>query len=131
MNDSLSHARAWLAKANSDLTASQRLLAQKGPYDVVCFHAQQASEKALNALLAFSNLPISRTHNLEDLLPQCAAVMGAADAGELDRLDLAELTPFAVESRYDIELWPEPAEASDAVSVAAVVFALASRVILE
>jgi len=34
----------WLAKAESDLTAGQQLLTS-GPYDIVCFHAQQAIEK--------------------------------------------------------------------------------------
>ena len=129
MNDKLSHARAWLAKADSDLTAARRLLEHAGPYDAVCFHAQQAAEKALKALLAFASAPIPRTHNLEDLLQQCAAVMHDAEFRELERLDLAELTPFAVESRYDIEFWPEPAEASAAVSAAVAALALASRVI--
>jgi HEPN domain-containing protein len=131
MNDKAAHARAWLAKADSDLTAARRLLEHGGPYDAVCFHAQQAAEKALKALLAFSNALIPRTHNLEDLLQQCTAVISAADAEDLERYDLAELTPFAVESRYDIEFWPDEAEASAAVSVAAAVLVLASRVIVE
>ena len=50
MNDSASHARAWLAKAASDLAAAERLLAAAGPYDAVCFHAQQACEKALKGV---------------------------------------------------------------------------------
>ena len=68
MNDKASHARQWLAKADSDLMASQRLLDGDGPFDAVCFHAQQAAEKALKAWLAVADAPIPRTHNLEDLL---------------------------------------------------------------
>ena len=46
MNDSGTHARGWLAKAASDLAAARQLAAGDGPYDVACFHAQQAAEKA-------------------------------------------------------------------------------------
>ena len=131
MNDKAAHARAWLAKADSDLTAARRLLEHAGPYDAVCFHAQQAAEKALKALLAFADAPLPRTHNLEDLQAQCLSTMAADRLVDLRRLDLSELTPFAVESRYDIEFWPDQAEASAAVAVAAVVCALASRIVLE
>jgi len=45
MNDEGSHARAWLAKAESDRLAARRLLAAGGPFDAVCFHAQQAAKR--------------------------------------------------------------------------------------
>lgn len=131
MNDKAAHARAWLAKADSDLTAARRLLEHPGPYDAVCFHAQQAAEKALKALLAFTNAPQPRTHNLEDLQALCLSTPAAEQLIDLRQLDLSELTPFAVESRYDIEFWPAQAEAAAAVSLAAEVCALASRVVLE
>ena len=41
----------------------------------------------------------------------------------------SELTPFAVESRYDMEFWPEAAEASSAVTTAAEVCLLVSRIL--
>jgi HEPN domain-containing protein len=47
MQDSRAHARGWFLKAESDLTAARRLLDTEGPYDTVCFHAQQAVEKLL------------------------------------------------------------------------------------
>ena len=44
-------AKAWLKKGRNDLiTARQKLLLPDGPTDTVCFHAQQAAEKALKAL---------------------------------------------------------------------------------
>ena len=52
----------------------RRLLDAGGPYDAVCFHAQQAAEKALKAWLAVADVPIPRTHNLEDLQAQCLAL---------------------------------------------------------
>ena len=78
MNDSSSHARQWMAKATNDLVAGERLLAAGGPYDAVCFHAQQAVEKALKALLALAQAPIPHTHNLEDLQAACTALTSVA-----------------------------------------------------
>jgi HEPN domain-containing protein len=51
-------ANGWLEKARSDLYAAERLLDGNGPYDAACFHAQQAIEKAMKALLALSGQPI-------------------------------------------------------------------------
>ena len=127
MNDKASHARQWLAKANSDLVASRRLQDAGGPYDAVCFHAQQAAEKALKSWLAVADAPIPRTHNLEDLQALCLALPPPDIASGLEALDLSELTPFAVEARYDIEFWPERAEAD--VAIAARVCAAAARIV--
>ena len=129
MNDKASHARQWLAKANSDRIASQRLLDGGGPYDAVCFHAQQAVEKALKALLALADVPIPRTHNLEDLLAQCLALPSMAAASGLEALDLSDLTPFAVEARYDIEFWPERVEATAALAIATQVCAAVAQIV--
>lgn len=129
MNDNASHARQWLAKAESDLTAARRLLDVGGPYDAVCFHAQQAAEKALKAVLAYADAPIPHTHNLEDLQAQCLASPPMAVAGNVETLDLTGLTAFAVEARYDMEFWPERIEASDAVVMAARVCAAAAQVV--
>ncbi len=71
MNDKASHAGAWLAKARSDQLAGRRLIDANGPFDAVCFHAQQACEKALKAVLAWGGVDIARTHNLEELQARC------------------------------------------------------------
>ena len=130
MNDQRSHARAWLAKAVNDLTAAQRLLALDGPYDAVCFHAQQAAEKALKALLAYVNAPIPRSHNLEDLQAQYRAAAPAPSAS-LAVWDLTVLTPFAVELRYDLEFSPDRQQADGASVLAAAVIEAAAAIIAE
>ena len=129
MNDKASHARRWLAKADSDLIASRRLLDGGGPYDAVCFHAQQAAEKALKAWLAAADAPIPRTHNLEDLQALCLALPPPEIASGLETLDLSDLTPFAVEACYDIEFWPERVEADAAVVIAARVCAAVAPIV--
>lgn len=116
MNDRRSHTRAWLAKAESDLLAARRLFAAGGPFDAVCFHAQQACEKALKAVLAWAERDIPRTHNLEDLQASCALVL--PETGALRSLDLSQLTPYAVETRYDAEFWPDRHTAAEACGVA-------------
>ncbi len=108
-------ARGWMQKADSDLAAAHQVLAGPGPYDTVCFHAQQAIEKCLKAVLAHAGEPIPRTHNLEELADRTHEV---APAFAADPDELAEITPFAVELRYDPEFWPDRETAAAAVAAA-------------
>ncbi|MSS73144.1 MAG: HEPN domain-containing protein [Candidatus Latescibacteria bacterium] len=116
MRDKFDHARGWFRKAESDLTTGRRTLASDGPYDTACFHAQQAAEKYLKGFLAFLEaLQIPQTHNLEDLLNLCVALVpGWGIVG----VDLTELTPYAVQLRYDFEFWPDPETAEKALNMA-------------
>ena len=124
MNDKRSHARAWLAKAESDLLAARRLRAAGGPFDAVCFHAQQACEKVLKAALAWAEKDIPRTHNLEELQASCVLVLAEPAASALRSLDLSQLTPYAVETRYDAEFWPDHETAAEACGLADQVMSL-------
>lgn len=67
-------ARGWMQKGDSDRLNADRTTQTPGPYDTACFHAQQAVEKYLKAVLAFSGSPILRTHDLEDIDNSCLAV---------------------------------------------------------
>lgn len=65
----------WLSKARNDLSNIDIILSSnrdKLPLDTVCFHAQQAIEKAMKALLAFHGRDISRSHDLIKLLNDIA-----------------------------------------------------------
>lgn len=99
MHDHASHASGWFRKADSDLASARKLLLSEGPYDSVCFHAQQAAEKYLKGFLAFKEQPIPHIHDLNDLERACAT---AEPRLVLSALALAELTPYAVELRYDL-----------------------------
>lgn len=86
----------WLTKAREDFQAAQVLLAA-GLTDTACFHAQQAAEKCLKALLEENQEHIPKTHDLNTLIDRfasrlvpSAAVVSAASM----------LTSFAVEIRY-------------------------------
>src|SRR6476469_7569407 len=58
----------WLKKAGNDLLAIENnLKAEQVPYDVCCFHAQQAVEKLLKGYLVSRNISFPKTHDLEFL----------------------------------------------------------------
>lgn len=54
-------AKGWVAKGDSDRATARLVLGGPGPYDTACFHAQQAAEKYLKAVVALAGLPIPRT----------------------------------------------------------------------
>ncbi|MCS6772975.1 MAG: HEPN domain-containing protein [Thermoflexales bacterium] len=90
--------REWLRKAEADLRAAEYLLAlEQDDYFAVAFHAQQAAEKFLKALLVCYQIPFPKTHDIQRLL-QLAATMDASVEQELSTA--AFLTPFGVEFRY-------------------------------
>ena len=72
-------ARGWMQKGDSDRINADRTVQTTGPYDTACFHAQQAAEKCLKAILALARLPIPRTHDLEDIYDECIAVAANED----------------------------------------------------
>lgn len=66
---------AWLRKAELDLGAGATDIAVIPPYlgDAV-FHAQQAVEKSLKALLVWYDVPFRKTHDLAELGQRCTDV---------------------------------------------------------
>lgn len=104
MKDKIALTRGWLAKAESDLVSAKKLFDSNGPFDAACFHAQQAIEKLLKSFLAYHGQPIPKTHDLEELQLTCLEIVPIDD---LQKIDLTEITDYAVEIRYDLEFWPE------------------------
>ena len=77
----------WLTRAAEDLSASQVLLFRPDLTNAVTFHAQQAVEKALKAVIEELDLGFVKTHSLTRLYelvrPHYAVI------GDLDMLDLS------------------------------------------
>jgi HEPN domain-containing protein len=115
MNGPAELAKGWIAKADSDLATADLLVNAGGPFDTACYHAQQAIEKCLKAILAFCGAAIPRTHNLEELGDRATEIIPKL---ALDADELAEITPFAVELRYDPDFWPNLDTAMNALSAA-------------
>lgn len=114
--------RAWLVKAAHDLEVGERALAEPPMADAACFHAQQAAEKTLKAVLVVREIDAPRTHLVGVLLEQCGQVDERLEAL---RPQLEWLTAFAVEARYpDVEEEPTIEQAREALSVARRAFAI-------
>lgn len=106
----------WIKKADRDLSVSIRELKLKEPLtDIICFHAQQAAEKYMKAFHVFLGIEFQKTHDIEDLV----IVAGKKDPSLLKLKDSgAELSVFAVETRYPEFEDPSLIDAKNAVKVA-------------
>lgn len=97
--EALRVARRWIAKAEEDLAAAERLLSLDDSLAAVaCFHSQQAVEKLLKALLVFAGVPFARTHDVIQLVQMLPRDL----APSIPLADLAPLNRYAVEARYPI-----------------------------
>lgn len=91
----------WLRHAQSDLHLASIPPPENVLLEGLCFHAQQAAEKAIKAVLIHYRIEFPRTHNigtLLDLLPESLSL-----PQELEETTI--LTDYAVITRYpgDIE----------------------------
>lgn len=92
-----SEARRWMSYSRSDLDAA-RVLLEKGDFfpRQICFHAQQAGEKALKAILILLEINFPKIYDLDrirELIPKGWKVKEKFP-------ELYDLSVWAVESRY-------------------------------
>ena len=103
-------AARWLAQARKDLNAA-RLLASAEPSRSV-FHSQQAAK----SFLTFHDVTFRKTHDLNELGGQCAALNPSL--APLFK-DASDLTDYAVGFRYlDAPREPDETEAMAAMETA-------------
>ena len=104
----------WLAPSSKG-SQRARLLASEEPSRSV-FHSQQQPEKAAKGFLAFRDVPFRKTHDLNELGRQCAALNPALTP--LFR-EASDLTDYAVVFRYlDAPREPDKDEAVVAIATA-------------
>jgi HEPN domain-containing protein len=89
--------QGWLARAKSDLAFALLPLPVGAFYEDLCFHAQQAAEKALKAVYRRHGWSFRYTHDLEALVTGLRRE-GLTIPSEVD--DVTILTSFAWEARY-------------------------------
>jgi HEPN domain-containing protein len=95
----LEHAQLLMRKARQDEFTVEKLVQDTAaPDEVIGFHAQQAVEKMLKAVLAACSIPYRRTHDLVELL-DILSEKAIPFPGDLD--EIRRLNPFAVAFRYD------------------------------
>jgi len=85
----------WITLAQEDLDTATEMV-PRNRWRHVCFHAQQAAEKFIKALLTSRQIEIPRTHDFEKLMQLLA---DAKSLGLLD-LDILDLSEYAVDTRY-------------------------------
>jgi len=90
-------AQDWLARAKSDLALAGLQLPEGAFYEDLCFHAQQAAEKALKGVYQHNGWSFRHTHDLEELITGLRQ-MGLPIPSEVD--EAIVLTSFAWEARY-------------------------------
>lgn len=86
----------WMAYAKSDLDLARVDAPKTVLPEALCFHAQQAVEKALKALLLYCSIPIPRTHSIAFLLDLLQNEIVVPNYIQ----DAVILTDYAVETRY-------------------------------
>jgi HEPN domain-containing protein len=99
MKQPIDLARSYLLLADRDIKALELLVnARQIDDETVGFHAQQAVEKCLKAVLAFSSISFRKTHDLQELMDLLLDNKKTAppNAEQLDALN-----PYAVLMRYD------------------------------
>ena len=109
MSDELSlYVQQWFKKANNDLRNAEILLncgENEIPYDTLCFHCQQASEKYIKGYLIYKKIDFPKTHNLADLISICTQT----DTSFSKYItEMEKLTPYAVEIRYPDDFYMPP-----------------------
>lgn len=110
----------WLRHAHSDLALAGMRKGKRLLYEHLCFHAQQAAEKSIKAVLVHHGVRVPKSHDLAyltNLLPASVSIPPSL-------IQLPILTKYAVHQRYPGEALPVTAKhrraalhlAKDAVS---------------
>jgi HEPN domain-containing protein len=99
MTPAIEEARRFVQLADDDAAAFRGLLKlPEVKFRLACFHAQQAVEKLLKAVLVFHGIDYQRTHDLHTL---AALLLKHGITPPCSPEELTRLNPFAVTFRYD------------------------------
>ena len=88
----------WVQRAEEDYNSAIWLQQAPAPLrNSICFHAQQCIEKYLKAWLQEADVPVPRTHDLEELL---VLIVPTNPTWSQWQPDFKIITEYAVDSRY-------------------------------
>lgn len=89
----------WLLKTDRDFGLASLAHQHTPEYpDLICYHCQQAAEKYLKSLVIHYDLPLRKTHDLEELLDLLSPSMTAIV--ELFYENARILNDYSVQIRY-------------------------------
>ncbi|HHJ06811.1 MAG TPA: HEPN domain-containing protein [Anaerolineae bacterium] len=116
----------WLRYAYSDLKLAQMPAPAGVLLENLCFHAQQAAEKAIKAVLVAYGISIPKTHNLRTLVDFLSETL----AVPLEVQMAVGLTDYAVSARYPGVIEPvDERDHQEAISFAEAVVYWAEEII--
>ena len=116
----------WLRRAHSDLALASIALPAGVLYTELCFHAQQAAEKSIKAVLVHYGIEFRKVHNIDYLLTLLPKEVPLPSEVE----DAVGLTSYAVALRYPGDYEDVTEEAyREAIQAARVVVAWAEQII--
>lgn len=105
----------WLKYARRDLDSALFLCNMNPvPIEIICFHCQQAAEKALKAYIVSKGLEPKKTHDLVDLQNSC----NEYDDFNLLTVECVSLRNFGVQPRYPFALQIEEEDMNSALKMA-------------
>jgi len=104
----IEHAKEWLDYAQRDYDFAVDVEGQFWPkhMEKICYHCQQSAEKALKAVLAYNEVEIPKTHNIERLVNECSKYDSTI---KMEIKISGKMTDYATISRYPDNLteWTE------------------------
>lgn len=92
-------AKEWFTYAEHDIITAEHLIKTLYPipFEIVCYHCQQSSEKFLKGYIANLNKPLQKTHDLRLLVNECMVTKPEFKSIEQE---CARLAPYGVQARY-------------------------------
>lgn len=124
--------KQWLDMANMDMGVAKYLMENyhPKPLEIICYHCQQAAEKAIKALVVSRGTQggLPKLHDLSFLLNQVKNLVKI----EEKYYDYADtLTPYGVAVRYPNELFIEERHAKEAIQYAEEIMEWVSAIVSE
>jgi HEPN domain-containing protein len=100
--DKQTELRQWVEIADKDFAAARHMAENMWPvpYEIICFHCQQAAEKYLKWVLVLHDIDPPKIHDLEELEKLCETINPQFDT---IYEKCAVLTEYAVHTRYPEE----------------------------
>jgi HEPN domain-containing protein len=127
MKHSKENADRWLREAENTLNQAQKIMENEKAYNLVCFLAEQACQKALKAVLYFDGARLITIHSIAELIKQIGInrpdfLTFLAPGGKLDQYYLSSRYPDAVaEPAIPSEIFTKD-QAEEAVNIARQIF---------
>lgn len=102
MDDKITVVKEWLKFASNDINCAKHSLSMHPvPLEIVCYHCEQAAEKALKGYLIYQNVEPPRTHILKLLCKMCTDIDETFK--EISE-QCGNLTLYGVQPRYPFEI---------------------------